>query len=488
MKWNWESFPDYLDVLDAGEWTMDVAAQVPHGPLRAYAMGDRGYRNEDATAEDIQRMADMVAEAIDAGAVGFSTSRLYFHTALDGEKVPGTYASEEELFAIGKAMSGTGAVFEAIGGGLTGPEPFSHELDRQGLAPGERSLIEPSLERELGWMARLSKEADLPLTFLFGQSMSVKDKHREGFAFIDRANADGARLYPQVSPRPVGLLHSFQMYHIFLRRPTWMKMDALSFDQKVAELNKPEVRAAILGEEDVPPKVQNFNNNLHLFLRAALKDSFPMGEPLDFEPGPERTIPALAQAAGVSVDEMVYDLMMEQDGRSILFTALNGYMDRDLETIRTMITHPQAVIGGSDGGAHVRFICDAALPTFALVHWVRDRSRGERLPLEWFVHKLTGDPATLYGFDDRGVIATDKRADINVIDLDALYLAPPHPAYDLPGGSLRLAQASRGYVATFVNGVLTRRDDEDTGARPGRLLRRQGSARRQAMPELAAAE
>ena len=487
MKWGWETFPDYLDNLEKRQWTMDVAAQVPHGPVRAYAMGERGYRNHDATPEDIECMAKMVGEAIDAGAVGFTTSRLYFHTALDGERVPGTYAAEEELFAIGRAMAGKGAVFEAIGGGLSGPEPFSHELDKR-TEPGKRSTIEPSLERELGWMARLSKEADLPLTFLFGQSMAVRDKHEAGLQFIDKANADGARLYPQINPRPVGLLHSFQMYHIFLRRPTYMAIADLPYGQRIAELKKPEVRAAILSEQDVPAEVENFNNNLHLFLRSALKDTFPMGDPQDFEPTGDKTIIAQAEAQGVGLDELVYDLMLARDGQAMLFTALNGYMDRDLETIRSLITHPNAVIGGSDGGAHVRFICDAALPTFGLIHWVRDRSRGERLPLEWFVHKITGDAAKLYGFDDRGAIAVGMRADLNVIDMEQLHLSSPHPVYDLPGNGLRLLQESRGYVATFVDGVQTRREDRDTGARPGRLLRGGGYKKAVVRPQTVAAE
>ena len=470
IKWTWQSFPEYLDRLDMGRWSMDVAAQVPHGPLRAYVMGDRGYRNEDATPEDIERMATLVGEAIDAGAVGFTTSRLLFHTALNGEPVPGTFAGHDELFGIGRAMAGKDAVFEVVPGGLAGVEPFSHEID---LAhePGKRSPIEPSLERELHWMAELSRETGVPITFLFGQSIAVRDKHELGLSFTDAANASGARLYPQVNPRPVGLIHSFGMYHIFLRRPTYMGLAHLPLDERVAELKKPEVKRAILSEEDVPPEVENFNNNLHKFLHGVLKDTFAMGEPLEFEPTADQTIVARAEARGVSVEEETYDLMLRQDGRAMLFTALNGYMDRNLDVIRSMITHPGVIVGGSDGGAHVRFICDAALPTFALVHWVRDRTRGERIPLEAMIHKLTLEPATLYGFKDRGVIAPGKRADINVIDLEALHLEPPRPVHDLPGKGLRLLQGSRGYAATLVKGVVTRRDDQDTGARPGRLLR-----------------
>ena len=470
MDWSWESFPEYLDALATRRWTVDVAAQVPHGPLRAYVMGDRGHRNEDATPDDIAQMATLVREAVDAGAVGFTTSRLLFHTSLSGEPVPGTWAGEDELFGIGCALKGRQVVIEVIPGGIAGGEPFSHQLDGFN-EDGTRRPIEPALARELDWMARLSKESGLPITFLFGQNAVLHDKHVEALAFTDAANADGAKLYPQVNPRPVGLISSFQMYHIFLRRSTYLALAHLPFAARVAELRKPEVRAAILSEQDVPPEVENFNNNLHHFLHDVLKDTFPMGNPLDFEPTADRTVVAAAAALGVSTEEHVYDLMLEDDGRAMLFTALNGYLDRNLDVIRSLITRPGVVVGGSDGGAHVRFICDAALPTYALVHWVRDRSRGERIGLEDMVHKLTQEPATLYAFDDRGVIAPGKRADINVIDMARLHLEPPEPSYDLPANGLRLLQRSRGYAATFVNGVLTRRDDCDTGARPGRLLR-----------------
>ena len=325
MKWTWESFPEYLDTLASKQWTMDVAAQVPHGPLRAYVMGERGYRNHDATHEDIAEMARLTAEAVDAGAVGFSTSRYFRHTALDGECVPGTYAAHEELYAIGRALKGKRVVVELISGGKNGLEPFVHNLDKEDVVePGKRSAIEPSLESELSWMAKLSKENDLPVTVLYAPSINSPQKHKQGLDYIDAANAAGAHIYPQVSMRPVGLISSFQMYHIFIRRPSFMKIAHLPYPQRVAELKKPEVKAAILGESDLPASVDNFTGGTHLFLQEALKDTFPMGDPLDFEPTADRAIMALAKVRGVSVEEEVYDRMIAHDGAAMLFTALNG--------------------------------------------------------------------------------------------------------------------------------------------------------------------
>ena len=470
MTWGWESFTEYLNALATREWTMDVAAQVPHGPLRAYVMRERGYRNEDANAQDIAQMASLAREAVEAGAVGFSTSRLLFHTASNGEPVPGTFASEEELFGIGEALAGTSAVIEVIPGGIAGTEPFSHDLDGVG-EDGLRKPIEPSLERELDWMGRLSRATGVPIVFLFGQNKALRTKHLEALDAVDAANASGARLYPQVNPRPIGLISSFNTYHIFLRRPSYMALADLPLEVRIKELSRAEVKARILGEIDIPPEIDNFNSKLHLFLHGLLKDTFVLGDPLDFEPVADTTVVALAMNRGMEVESFVYDHMLAQDGKAMLFTALSGYIDRNFDAIHSLITRPGIMVAGSDGGAHVRFICDAALPTFALVHWVRDRTRGTRIPVEELVAKLTLDAANLYGFSDRGQVAVGKRADLNVIDLERLELMPPRPVNDLPADGMRLLQSAKGYVATFVNGVQTRHNDEDTGARPGRLLR-----------------
>lgn len=474
ITWEWESFPEFLDALAKRRWSMDVAAQVPHGPLRAFVMGERGYRNEDASSKDIAEMARLTAEAVDAGAVGFSTSRLLLHTAIDGRPVPGTFAGEDELFGIGAALANKQAVIEVIPGGIAGGEPFSHELDGFDDS-GARLPVEPPLRRELDWMARLSRQTGLPVLFLFGQNKANRSKHLEALEFVDAANDAGARLFPQVNPRPIGLISSFRSYHIFMRRPSYMAIADLPFEHRLAALRDPETKRRILSEDDVPPTQDNFNAKLHIFLHNILKDTFPMGEEMDFEPTGDSTVIAQAAARGVTVENLVYDLMLERNGTAMLFAALSGYIDRDLNAIQSLITRPGIMVAGSDGGAHVRFICDAALPTFALVHWVRDRVRGPRIPIEQIVAKLTSDPARLYGFTDRGTITPGLRADINVIDLNRLALLMPEPVNDLPANGMRLLQGASGYLATFVRGVRTRSNDQDTGERPGRLLRNPAS-------------
>jgi N-acyl-D-amino-acid deacylase len=480
IKWNWETFPEYLDSLATRKWSMDVAAQVPHGAVRAYVMGERGYRNEDATADDIARMGALVAEAVDAGAVGFSTSRIAVHTALNGDPVPGTFALQDELFGIGRALKGKRVVFEVVPGGLEGKDPFSHDAaERIDPATGQRARVEASLEHELKWMAQLSREAQLPVTFLFSQSYRQPERHDKVFAITEAENANGAHLKPQINVRPVGLISSFQTYHLFQRRPSYLAIAGLPFEQRLRELRRPEVKNTILSEQDAPSKATaTFNDTLHLFLAGVIQHTFPMGNPLDFEPTADKSVVERAKILGVRPESHIYDLMLEHDGKGMMFSALSNYVDRNFDVLRTLMLHPDAIIGGSDGGAHVRYICDAALPSYALIHWVRDRSRGERIPLETMVKRITSDAARLYGLDDRGVIAVGRRADLNVIDLERLDLGQPYPTNDLPAQGTRLLQNSRGYEATFVNGVCTRRNDQDTRARPGRLVRGASAVRR----------
>lgn len=454
ITWGWESFPQYLDVLDERKLAVDVSAQVAHGAVRAYVMGARGARNEDATPEDIAEMSAIVQEALEAGAVGVSTSRTIAHKAIDGEPVPGTFAAEEELVGLGQAVHRAGnGVFELAPAGTAG-------LD----------LIAP--HKELDWMRRLSIEFELPVTYALLQLDPAPTLWEEMMEESLRATADGARLYPQVAARPFGLLMSLETHHPFGKRPTYKQLaSTLSHDELVAELSKPATRATILAEDDLPADPSIHMDGMTGVMTMFLNKAFVLGDPPDYEPGPERSLAAIAEANGLDPLEVAYDTLLEHDGRQVAMVPLFNYTDGNHDAIREQLLHPQSVSGLSDGGAHCGMICDASIPTYMLTHWARDRSRGEKLPLEWVVKKQTLDTATLFGFEDRGVLAQGKRADLNVIDHEGLQLMAPRMAYDLPAGGRRLLQEARGYDATIVGGTITRRHGADTGARPGRLVR-----------------
>jgi N-acyl-D-amino-acid deacylase len=459
IAWNWESFPDYLDAIADKRWTMNVATQVPHGAVRAYVMGERGIRNDPATADDVRQMAKLVEEAIDAGAVGFSTSRIIGHQALDGSSVPGTFAGEDEVFAIGRALGKSGAVFELVPGGSVG-------------TAGQNWKGEQTLAYEIDWMARLSREAQIPITYLIVEHDDDPDAWKEALRLTELANRSGARLSPQTAARPAGFLTGFQSQHMFQRRPAYLALADLPLDERIAQLRRPEVRRAILSETDTPPKSDSINDNLHLIIAGMLPHNiFPLGDPMDYEPTPESAVAAQAKRDGVEPQARLYDLMLEQDGRAMLLMPALNYSRGNHDALHGLLSHPDSILGLADGGAHCGFTCDASTPTYMLTHWVRDRTRGPRLTLEQAVRKQTSETANLYGLTDRGVIAVGKRADLNVIDFERLALKPPYATRDLPAGGQRILQGAEGFVATIVSGIVTRRNDTDTGARPGRLIR-----------------
>jgi N-acyl-D-aspartate/D-glutamate deacylase len=454
MTWGWESFPDYLDVLEKGAWSIDIGTQVAHGAIRAYVMGDRGARNEPATPEDIEAMGVLVREAVEAGALGFSTSRVLSHRAMDGEPVPGTFAAEDELFGLGHALkAGGGAVFELAPAGADGQDAVRGRT-------------------EVEWMARLSKELDLPVSFALLELRSDPDLWRELMDESIKANAGGARLVPQIAVRPFGMLIGFGSNHPFAKRPTFKALaDSLPFAELVVRLQDPDVRAAILGETDLPPDPSVQFDTLPGSLQQMASMLYFLGDVPDYEPTPDQTLEARAAALGVDPMALAYDTMLERDGQTFLLAPFFGYAHGDHEAIREMMLHPAGVSGLSDGGAHCRMICDASYPTFLLTHWARDRTRGEGLPLEHVVKMQSADTARLYGLGDRGTIEVGKKADLNVIDHANLTLHHPRPAFDLPAGGRRLLQDASGYEATIVSGTVTRRFGKDTGARPGRLVR-----------------
>jgi N-acyl-D-aspartate/D-glutamate deacylase len=454
ITWQWESFPQYLDAIEKRHLAVDFGTQVAHGAVRGYAMGERGANNEDATDDDIAAMARIVREAVEAGALGFSTSRTEGHRAIDGEPVPGTYAAERELFGLGRAMAAGGqAVFELAPAGAVG------EDDAAAL-------------RELDWMTRLAAETQRPVSFTMIQTQSTPDLWRKQIDLAGDAVANGIPVHPQFAARPFGMLFGFAGYHAFDHRPTFVKLKAeLDRDALAARLADPAVRATILGEADLPPDPAKQFDAMFAMIQHTLGNLYAIGNPPDYEPTPDRTVAAIARERGEDPLATLYDLMLQDDAGAMLMMPFFNYAEGNHDAIYDMISHPAAVSGLSDGGAHCGLICDASYPTYLLTHWTRDRHRGPRFSLEYMVRKQTLDTATLFGLGDRGVLAVGKKADVNVIDMATLQLEVPRMAYDLPAGGRRLIQGARGYDATVVSGVVTRRHGADTGARPGRLLR-----------------
>lgn len=454
ITWGWETFGEYLDVIGQRELAVDMGTQIAHGAIRAYAMGERGARNEPANPDDIKAMAKLVQEAIEAGALGFSSSRTIAHTAMDGEPVPGTFAAEDELFALGRATAAGGAAV--------------FELAPQGAA-GE-DIVAP--KKELEWMRRLGEEIDCALSFALIQVDADPNLWREQLDLSAAAHKAGSRLFPQVAARPFGMLLGFPGHHAFTHRPTYRRLLAECTREELAErLADPKVRAAILAEEDLPIDPGKLFDGMFMLAQNAANRLYHIGEPPDYEPTEERTVAAIAKQRGLDPLAAMYDLMLEANAGAMLMYPMFNYSDGNHDAIREMLTHPAGVLGLSDGGAHCSMICDASYPTFLLTHWARDRHRGEKLPLEYVIRKQSHDTAQLYGMSDRGVISVGKKADVNVIDLDALTLHAPRMAYDLPAGGKRLVQGASGYDATIVSGTVTRRHGVDTGARPGRLVR-----------------
>ncbi|MDP1631676.1 MAG: amidohydrolase family protein [Caulobacter sp.] len=444
ITWGWETFPEYLDSLDGQPRVMDVATQVPHGAVRAYVMGERGARNEPANAEDIAEMSRIVGEGVAAGALGFSTSRTMLHLAKDGEPVPGTFAAEDELLGIGRAMS-------AVGHGV-----FEMASD---MAPAED---------EFQWMRKLSAETGVPVTYGLLQSPIKADGWRRLLELTEEARAEGAQITAQIACRPTGMVLGWQStVHPFIGRESYRKIADLPFEARLTQLKDPEVRARIIAE---PSRAMG---PLGMILTKGFDRMFRLEQPegLDYEPAAGDSIAALARTSGESPDAIVYDMLMEKDGRGYIYLPLLNYAEFSFDHIHEMMNHPNTVLSLSDGGAHCGVICDASFPTYMLTHWARDRSRGPRLSLEKVVAMQTRDTARLYGLEDRGVLAPGMKADLNLIDYDRLAIEAPEMAFDLPAKGRRLIQRARGYVATIVSGVVTYENGTATGEMPGQLIR-----------------
>jgi N-acyl-D-amino-acid deacylase len=445
ISWGWESFPEYLTALEGMRRVVDVGTQVPHGAVRAYVMGERGSHNEPATPEDIAAMAALVKDGIAAGALGFSTSRTIVHRAVDGEPVPGTFAAEDEIFGIGQALKSLGAgVFELAPAGAMGED-----------------LAAP--EREVALMRRLSAAIGRPISFALLQVDAAPDQWRDILRLSAEANAEGADLRPQVAGRALNILLGFQTMHPFSKRPTYLSLVDLPLAERIQHLRKDEVRRAILGER-IPD-----DPLMAMIGGQSTSHMFPLGEPPDYEPTPDKSVAAIARREGRPEEEVLYDLLLRHDGRELVLFTLGGYSHGSLDDMKEMLQHPKSALGLSDGGAHCGVICDASAPTYMLSHWARDRANG--LPLEFVVKKMTRDTAHLYGLEDRGVLAPGFKADLNLVDHEHLNLRLPEMVHDLPAGARRLIQRADGWKATICAGEVTFEDGEHTDARPGRLIR-----------------
>jgi N-acyl-D-amino-acid deacylase len=445
ISWDWETFPEYLDSLDGQPRVLDVATQAPHSAIRAYVMGERGARNEDATPEDIAAMAQIVTEAMEAGALGFSTSRTVVHTTKDGQVMPGTTAAADELLAIGKAVA------------AVGPGVFEMSSD---MAPAEA---------EFEWMRAMSIGTGVTVTYSLLQSPMNPDNWKSLLKLTAEANQQGASIAAQIACRPTGLVLGWRStIHPFVGRQTYRDIADLPFEARLEKLKDPAVRAAILAD---PSKKMG---PLGAIMTQGFDRMFRLVQPdggLDYEPRAEDSIAAIATASGQSPDAVVYDMLMENDGRGYIYLPLLNYTEFSFDHIHAMMHDANTVLSLSDGGAHCGVICDASFPTYMLTHWVRDRSRGPRLPLEKVVSMQTRDTARLYGLNDRGVLAIGMKADVNVIDFDNLAIEAPEMVFDLPADGRRMIQKARGYVATIVSGVVTYQNGEATGEMPGKLIR-----------------
>jgi N-acyl-D-aspartate/D-glutamate deacylase len=434
VPFDWETFPEYLAAVERLDHDIDVAAQVPHGALRLYVMGERGARREPATAEEIGEMGRLVAEAVRAGALGFTTSRTLNHRTSTGDSTPTLTAAEEELVGIAEAMGETGAgVMELISDfpdGLAEFQRLRHMVERSGR----------------------------PLTISLAQQGS-SDAYRGMLWLLDAVASEGLPMKAQVAARPIGALFGLQAtFSPFASNPAYAEVADLPFDERLAALADPAVRARILAAES-PDDAGRFD------------DLYLLGDPPDYEQPPEWSVGGRARTEGRPPAELAYDAMVADGGTGFLYFPFANYVDGDFEAIREMLLHPQTLVGLGDGGAHVGTICDGSNVTTMLTHWTRDRTRGERLELPWVVHALTRRNAEAVGLLDRGVVAPGYKADLNVIDLDNLTLHAPEMRFDLPAGGKRLLQRVDGYVATIVSGRVIARDGTPTGALPGRLVR-----------------
>lgn len=459
IDWRWQTFAEYMDAIDDFPHAIDFGAMVPHDALRMYAMGDRAVADAPATAEDVEAMRSELRSALEAGAAGFSTGRTDNHRNADGKPTPASEASERELVGLAEAFRGLGfGVLQAV-------SDFDMMVDPKRFDP-EYDLLE----------AMVSAADGRPLSISTMQRDQAREQWKRIIARTEAANTRGLTVRMQVAPRPIGVILGLEAtFHPFMGFPSYKAIHALPLAERVAKMRDPGFKARMLAEKSdkvagdgsaIPPLADLL---LQMIEFASIK-FFRLGEVPDYEPNIEDSLYHEAKRTGRSALEVMYDALLEHEGRRLLYFPIYNYTDFNLDNVRTMLTHPLALPGLSDGGAHVGTICDASFPTFMLSYWGRDRREG-RIPVERLVQMMTHDTARFVGLADRGVLAPGLRADVNVIDFDRLALRSPTLIADLPAGSKRLMQYAEGYVATLVAGRTVARGGRLTGERPGRLVR-----------------
>lgn len=442
LPWTWQTFPEYLDALAARRLDIDVAAYLPHSPLRVYVMGQRGADREPATPADLARMRELAAEAVRAGALGFASSRFAFHKTESGSPIPSYDAGRDELEAI----------FAGVVDGGGGLIQFVPDIPAGGF------------EKVLGQVFDVAGEAGLPVTFSLLTGNVGDPLWPEAMALIEKYNAAGGSITAQVFPRPIGLVVGLELTaNPFVLYPSYQEIAELPLVERVAQMRKPEVRQRILG--DSPGAGHPL-----LYLAQAWDWMFPLGEQPDYEPDAATSVGARARARGVSPLEEAYDRLLDDDGHAMMMVAMANFENNSLDTVGRWMRRDDVVLGLGDGGAHYGMICDAGFPTFVLTHWTRDRDHG-RLTVAEAIRELTSVPARVAGLADRGRIAPGYKADLNILDHAAMRAHKPEITYDLPAGGRRLDQRADGYVATIVSGEVIAEDGCPTAARPGRLVR-----------------
>jgi N-acyl-D-aspartate/D-glutamate deacylase len=439
LPWGWESYGEYLDVLDRTGRAIDVGGMVTHAATRVYVMGERGADHRNApTDEDLAAMTDLVGGAVAAGAVGFSTSRSRNHKTRDGDPIASLNAAPRELLACAEGLRRAG----------------------KGIIEIAADFVDNDVTSEFDLFRSLAARSGRPVSLPMTPQHHRPERHRQLLALMAQACADGLQFSAQVPIRPVGVMMGLEnRLHPFHATPTYQSVAARPLPERLHELRRADVRAQILAEVRRLPAAPD------------LTLTFVLEDPLDYEPDPAQSIAARAGRIGLDPLEMAYDALVSGEGTTFLYRPANSYGDGNFDALRELLSSPLTVPGLGDGGAHCTLISDASNPTYMLTHWGRDRSRGERLPLEVLVKWHARDTAALFGLHDRGVLAPGRRADVNVIDFDALRVRPPEMAYDFPAGGKRLVQRAEGYRATIVNGVVTYVDGDATGARPGRIVR-----------------
>ncbi len=447
LSWDWETFPQFLDALDSRPRDIDVAAYLPHSALRLYVMGERGANREPATPDDIEAMKEQAREAMAAGAIGFSTSRIQTHRRSDGEFIPSYGAAVSELKAIAGEAARGGGIFQIV------PDL---------VETGEKD----EARKRFDLLCDIARETGAHLTFSVAQMPQAPGLLHDILSWLTDANKEqGVSISCQTFPRPVGLVVGLELSaHPFLLCPTYVAMAERPLAERVAEMRKPEVRSRLLAEHPDQPV------NVLTKMSALFGQMYAFGKTPDYEPPVEHSIANIAEHSGILPAEVIYDVLLEDEGHGKAMVAISNYVLGSLDFLRDVLRQPGVVVGLGDGGAHYGLVCDASYPTFMLTHWGRDRAAGS-IPLPEVVRMLTSIPATMVGFGDRGRLAVGMKADINVIDHGALTLESPTVSFDLPGGGRRLMQGARGFKATIVSGTAILRNDQPTGALPGKLVR-----------------